>query len=329
MNHKLRVGEIREAYLTDEDIWRIFTQFLSPKSKKSATYKFVFMKALIENLYQTNDHDELSYDQMAYTFAKIYWNLVVNHKITKHNNGKNARVVTDISKLQQKHGIPDDLPFDKLNDTVQLDITNAVKATMKVNVFGALYGDTKGYFYAFDHKKDVLRYNHPVKLFMLKYQKLITYLTNYHMARMIEALNEDLTIKDLLTKVECIAKRSSLKPFATIIGHYFNQECFYCHKPLDSGKRKTAVDHFIPWSFVQSDNLWNLVLSCGTCNSSKSDKIPEETYLNNVLERNDQLIQQANMNEVERHMHNYKQEKMVLLYEYSIKNGYDTIWQPK
>ena len=71
------------------------------------------------------------------------------------------------------------------------------------------------------------------------------------MARIIEALNEYITNKDFLTKVECIAKCSSLKPFANIIGHFFDQECIYCHKPLNKGKRITAVDHFILWSFCQ------------------------------------------------------------------------------
>jgi hypothetical protein len=32
MSHKLKVGELREIYLTDEDIWRGFSIVLSSKS---------------------------------------------------------------------------------------------------------------------------------------------------------------------------------------------------------------------------------------------------------------------------------------------------------
>ena len=35
------------------------------------------------------------------------------------------------------------------------------------------------------------------------------------------------------------------------------------------------LDHFIPWSFVSHDLLWNLIPSDGSINSSKSNKLPE------------------------------------------------------
>ncbi|WP_306453832.1 HNH endonuclease domain-containing protein [Bacillus sp. 7884-1] len=38
---------------------------------------------------------------------------------------------------------------------------------------------------------------------------------------------------------------------------------------LSGKKRETHVDHFIPWSFVQADQLWNLVLSCNSCKVQK------------------------------------------------------------
>ena len=31
-------------------------------------------------------------------------------------------------------------------------------------------------------------------------------------------------------------------------------------------KKKYDIDHFIPWSFVKDDKIWNLVLSCAECN---------------------------------------------------------------
>jgi len=41
-----------------------------------------------------------------------------------------------------------------------------------------------------------------------------------------------------------------------------------------------ALDHFIPWSFVCHDLLWNLIPSNGSVNSSKSNKLPDlDCYL--------------------------------------------------
>jgi CRISPR/Cas system Type II protein with McrA/HNH and RuvC-like nuclease domain len=328
MSHKLKVGELKEDYLTDEEIWRIFTIVLSSKSVKSSTYKYALIKALIENLYQVNEDFEVTYDQLAYTFTKVYWNLIVTHNLTQHNRGKNARVVTIIEEEQKKYSIPSEMIFDKLNDSLQVTLISKVKSTMKINVFGALYGDTRGKFYAFDHKTEKLRFNPAVHAFMLNYQRLIIHLTNYHMAAMIEELNEVPSINYLLGKVESIAKRSSLQTFEKVLLSHFEANCFYCGKALTGKKRETHVDHFIPWSFVQSDHIWNLVLSCNKCNSSKSDKLPERGYLDGIVERNEQLIFSEPNREVVKLMENYKPQKIIMLYDYSVKNGFDAIWTP-
>ena len=43
-------------------------------------------------------------------------------------------------------------------------------------------------------------------------------------------------------------------------------------------KQHNDLDHFIPWSFVCHDLLWNLIPSDGSINSSKSDKLPDMDY---------------------------------------------------
>lgn len=328
MSHKLKIGELKETYLTDEDIWRIFTIVLSSKSVKSSTYKFALIKSLIENLYQINEDFELTYDQLAYSFTKIYWNLIVHHNLLNQNSGKTARVVSIIKEEQIKNGIPSEMIFDKIYDSLQLKLVNKVKTTMKINVYGALYGDTRGSFYAFNHKKEVLKLNPSVHAFMLNYQRLIVNLTNYHMAAMIEQLNEVPSINYLLGKVESIAKRSTLKPFEKILITYFQAECFYCGKKLSNSKPETHVDHFIPWSFVQSDHIWNLVLACNSCNSSKSDKLPARSYLELIIDRNQTLSDSKDDTSITTLMNNYKSKKIIMLYDYSIKNGFDTIWLP-
>ena len=41
-----------------------------------------------------------------------------------------------------------------------------------------------------------------------------------------------------------------------------------------------SIDHFIPWSFVLHDRLWNLVPTSKAVNSSKNDRLPQlELYL--------------------------------------------------
>lgn len=49
--------------------------------------------------------------------------------------------------------------------------------------------------------------------------------------------------------------------------------CIYTNAELHPGDYD--LDHFIPWSFVSHDLLWNLIPSDGSINSSKSNKLPE------------------------------------------------------
>ena len=40
-------------------------------------------------------------------------------------------------------------------------------------------------------------------------------------------------------------------------------------------KKKYDIDHFIPWSFVMNDELWNLMPMDASLNSSKSNRLPK------------------------------------------------------
>lgn len=46
----------------------------------------------------------------------------------------------------------------------------------------------------------------------------------------------------------------------------------FTDKPIDEGKYD--VDHFIPWSFVMNDELWNLMPMDSSLNSSKNNRLP-------------------------------------------------------
>ncbi len=49
--------------------------------------------------------------------------------------------------------------------------------------------------------------------------------------------------------------------------------CIYTNKELHPSDYE--LDHFIPWSFVSHDLLWNLIPSDGSINSSKGYKLPD------------------------------------------------------
>lgn len=63
---------------------------------------------------------------------------------------------------------------------------------------------------------------------------------------------------------------------------------FYSGKPL--ADNDISVDHVIPWSFMYSDDIWNLVLTSKSNNSSKSNSIPSQEVIDRLKQRNARLV---------------------------------------
>ena len=82
-------------------------------------------------------------------------------------------------------------------------------------------------------------------------------------------------------------ERNSLSPqhkcWDTAISNGLEVRCLYTNKLLEV--KEYDLDHFIPWSFVSHDLLWNLMPADSSINSSKSNKLPDlELYLPKLAE---------------------------------------------
>ena len=69
----------------------------------------------------------------------------------------------------------------------------------------------------------------------------------------------------------------------TAISNGLEIRCLYTNKLLEV--KQYDLDHFIPWSFVSHDLLWNLMPADSSINSSKSNKLPDlNLYLPKLAE---------------------------------------------
>lgn len=109
--------------------------------------------------------------------------------------------------------------------------------------------------------------------FLLKYKFELDKLNYYAWAKYLEKINSDGVLVKVLDKLDdATPKRNNLYVYREILRKEFEQDkCFYCGKFLSE---KADVDHILPWKLVREDRIWNFVLSCKSCNSKKSDKIP-------------------------------------------------------
>ena len=83
-----------------------------------------------------------------------------------------------------------------------------------------------------------------------------------------------------------------------------NSEAFTSENIQKNGT--ISIDHFIPWSYVYDDELWNLVLSCSTCNLKKSDYLANENSLIKIQIRNEKFNLVQINKDITEYYHNCK-----------------------
>ena len=81
-------------------------------------------------------------------------------------------------------------------------------------------------------------------------------------------------------------------------------------------KNQYDVDHFIPWSFVMNDELWNLMPMDSSQNSSKNDKLPKWNDFFYRFAENQYILYELI----------YTKEKIAELYVNCYRNNLHSIW---
>ena len=82
-------------------------------------------------------------------------------------------------------------------------------------------------------------------------------------------------------------KRTPISQLRPILNGYQRGNCFYCGLKLDGS---IEVDHVIPWSAVEHDEIWNLVLAHVECNQLKLDHLPPKPFVKKLIYRNEIVL---------------------------------------
>ena len=328
--YDLAEGRYENRTLSDDEMWSAFSNLFSSRSKNSSSYKFGFLKAIMDNLYNVDENLTLTFDQLFGTFTEVYWNLVLKHGIRQQpiSERSNGTYLEQTIKLAtEKYAIAAEISFESISDEAKIYVCKKIKSKCKINVVGALFGDTKGLFYSFSRKEEWLQINPQMYQFICKHKLAIEKLNYYEWAKYLEKINDDSVMDHLLTKIDKSSERENLSIYRRILFEEFeNESCFYCGKKLSNDGQKVHVDHFVPRAFIKDDKMWNLVLACPTCNLQKNDKLASISYLEKLLNRNKKIVL---VNEKAKDMSTYSAHNLRAVYYWAKINGYDTIWQPK
>lgn len=326
----LKAGKLNRDLVGEDEYWSLFNYVFSSACLKRNTYKFGLLKSIMDNLFNCIYDDssrlyKLSYEDLFQKFTINYWNLVLKYNLRQMRpDGK-----SDISKIESiligyadAHAIPDSLDFLSLNEADRKNIVQQVSLACRRNVIGALYTDMEGKLYEFDLYGDGISISEQGYNFILKYKFELEKLNYYAWAKFMEKINDDKVLIRLLDKLELSTpKRDDLSVYRELLFQEFEEcNCFYCGRKLKLDGRGTHVDHFIPWSYIKDDKLWNFVLSCPNCNEKKNNKIPAEKYLEIMMKKNEH--RRRNFNEVVQiDFESYNPEKFVRMWKYAQLSG--------
>jgi hypothetical protein len=92
------------------------------------------------------------------------------------------------------------------------------------------------------------------------------------------------SIPNVVNKLFMPQQRDSLikqtQYWKTILEHQ-DIKCIYSQVQLN--KDEISLDHYLPWSFVAHDQLWNLIPTTKSVNSSKSNNLPSRKYFSDFV----------------------------------------------
>ncbi len=181
---------------------------------------------------------------------------------------------------------------------------------------------------------DVYRYNpatddslcfkkHEVEL-ISEYSEILSRLFSFKWSQLLEKWNES---PRLLSKVvgasDSEIRRHSLTEFRKPLSAEFGGGPildFYTHKPLKDND--VSIDHVIPWSYVYSDDIWNLVFTSRSNNSKKSNATPAKATIESLKKRNDRLEPLLHGNKYGLELFEAKQEGLVDRYYFGLQRSY-------
>jgi len=122
------------------------------------------------------------------------------------------------------------------------------------------------------------------------YSDLLFELINYRWTQKLEEFNNvpRVSLKVRGTDREIIRRKSLIKYRKYLDIENPERLSFISENKIPINE--LSIDHVIPWSYMFSDDLWNLVYVNKSENSSKNNRLPDETSITKLEKRNKRLL---------------------------------------
>lgn len=258
------------------------------------TYKMAWGKALVELASENPKLNLIALEDIAKKIFKYYWNQTIYFDLIQGSNiSKPPEFIKEVKKEIEKYyikvGKRQPIHFERVESQIGLNIKTLIRI-LKQDVSWRFLNLSSNSIelYKYNKGEDYLLLKNPALI--AEYSDILFESINFRWTQILENFNSSPRIAKKVRILDLHEiKRSNLsrfKPFLDVENNH--HKCFMCRELIPN--ESLTIDHIIPWSFLFSDDLWNLVYSHKSCNSSKSNVIPSEGLILAIEERNKFLL---------------------------------------
>lgn len=254
-----------------------------------ATYKFYWFLSIL-NIVAVKNKSKMSFWEIIAGMISLSWYPIHYFRVSF---GKLDSLYQQSNILKNQFNITIDEDKDKIE---RLIINNLDKTKGILNVFAQNVpyrflspwiqwkgkNNLEGKSRLFENnclykiENDTIEINPIWRDYLCQHYAILRDFTYWNLMLFLQKCNPN--VPDLSSKLIKPITRNSLTSQRTFWNSYMQicggMDCIYTGSKLLPEKSAYDLDHFIPWSFVSHDLLWNLLPINPSINSSKSDNLP-------------------------------------------------------
>ena len=274
------------------------------------TYKLAWGRSIVEyvnlsEIDESKEYFEFKLIDAAELVLKYYWNQIFFFDLKQVPEKGKAKIIIEVKKLislyeelvdsnnpkwfQDGKEILKDRPeYSKgLKKIANLLKENPTKYFLNASVDGSRKTHPLPIYIRDDANNRILIKTEDAKT-LKEYGIIIAKLLKYKWTQLLEKYNFVPMLSNKVTAISIgkIDRNELIEYKKQLIKEFSDGKIrdFYTGEELTF--KEATVDHVIPWSFMYSDDIWNLVLTSQSNNSSKSNIVPSQEVIDRLKERN-------------------------------------------
>jgi 5-methylcytosine-specific restriction endonuclease McrA len=256
------------------------------------SYKFALLRSLAEIAQETTQCRPIPYQSLAQKFLNYYWPLTILFRIRQATDPTRDPVVMKfIRREAEELKLSPNYSLEKYRQAFPMRYSDLVNRCCQN---GGCFDEVIPRFHVvhrqviqptiYGYSKNELFLEPDTVSFLHDYGSVIESLAIGSWVRFTEQYTNAPRLYEKIRGAKPERRHVRYRGFLLKLQ---GAHCFYCQ--AEAGEM-VAVDHVIPWCYVLEDRVWNLVLACKNCNSTKSNQTPADRYIDELINRNKTLL---------------------------------------